>query len=128
MVHGVKRLYHALTTSPRAPWWQDILKGAVFGDFAPDLGLPGAVTQVWLSYLPIVGDVCAARDVVAGWRRRDRLDILLNVLVMVPVIGGTAKVADVLRNARRVHRALHIVRGPATSTTSMWTGLRRRAA
>jgi len=38
----------------------DIVRGAVQGDFARDLGLPGAVTQVALSFVPVVGTLCAA--------------------------------------------------------------------
>lgn len=84
----------------------DVWRGAVLGDFAPRLGLMGAVTQATLGYVPIVGDVCALRDGIADWRRRDRLGVTLNLLALVPLVGGFAKTLDVLHSSHRIGRAI----------------------
>lgn len=84
----------------------DVWRGAVLGDFAPRLGLAGAVTQAALGYIPLVGEVCAVRDGIADWRQRDRLGVVLNVLALVPVFGGFAKTVDVLHSTHRIGRAI----------------------
>ena len=96
--------------SPRGGLVRDIVRGAVLGDFAPALGLAGAVTQVVLGYLPVVGTLAALRDAAAAWRRRDRPGCALNLLAVVPVIGGVAKTVEVLRDARRLGRAVVVQR------------------
>lgn len=85
---------------------RDVARGAFQGDFAPDLGLAGTLTQAALGYVPGVGTVCAARDAVASWQRRDRLGCALNALALVPFIGGVAKTAEALRNTQRIGRAV----------------------
>jgi hypothetical protein len=97
----------------RSPWWQDALKGAFLGDFARDLGFFGVTMQIILSFTPAVADICAARDIVAAWRHKNRVDLLLNILVMIPVVGGIAKVIEVWRHTRRIGRALRDMRSPA---------------
>jgi len=84
----------------------DVWRGAVLGDFAPRLGLMGAVTQAALGYVPIVGDACALRDGIEDWRRHDRLGVVLNVLALVPIVGGFAKTVDVLHSTHRIGRAI----------------------
>lgn len=88
----------------------DVLNGAVRGDFAPELGLAGALTQVVLGFVPVVGTMAALRDFFADWRHHDRLGTLLNALAVIPLAGGFAKTADVLHNLHHVNqvwRALH---------------------
>lgn len=85
---------------------RDILRGALLGDFALDLGLAGAITQVALAYTPVVGDICAVRDMVGDFYHRDRLGFLLSLLTLIPVLGGIAKTIDVIHNTHRVGRAL----------------------
>ncbi len=81
----------------------DILRGAFLGDFAQVLGLPGATVQVGLNFVPVLGTLCALRDALANWRARDRTGVLLNLLAVVPVIGGIAKAAEVWRHVKRLH-------------------------
>jgi hypothetical protein len=71
----------------------DMTRGALQGDFAPELGLPGAATQVALTFVPVVGTLCGLRDAAA-----------LNLLAMVPVVGGVAKVVELGRHARRLKK------------------------
>ena len=83
---------------------RDLYRGAILGDFAATIGIPGAVTQALLGYVPVVGTITALRDAVADWRLRDGAGIILNVLAAFPVLGGLAKTADVLHALHRLHR------------------------
>lgn len=85
---------------------RDVLRGALLGDFALDLGLAGAVTQVVLAYTPFIGDICALRDMAGDLYHRDKFGFLLSVLALVPVLGGIAKTIDVVHNTHRVGQAL----------------------
>ena len=85
---------------------RDILRGAFLGDFALDLGLAGAITQVALAYTPVVGDFCALRDMIGDIYHRDRVGFLLSAIALIPVFGGIAKTVDVIHNTRRVGNAL----------------------
>jgi hypothetical protein len=86
----------------------DIVRGAVQGDFARDLGLPGAVTQVALSFVPVVGTLCALRDAAADRQRGDKPGVALNLLAAVPLFGGAAKTAEVIRHAQRLQRGFAV--------------------
>jgi hypothetical protein len=88
----------------------DIYIGAVHGDFAPVMGGAGRLTQVVLGFVPVVGNVCAIRDLAADWGQHDHVGALLNGLAVVPVIGGFSKVAAVLRATRRMSKALRAAR------------------
>ena len=88
----------------------DIARGAFQGDFATELGLPGAATQVALSFIPMVGTLCALRDAAADQQRNDTPGVLLNLLAAVPFIGGAAKTAELLRHARRLRRGYVVTR------------------
>lgn len=88
----------------RPPVLRDIARGAIQGDFAPHLGLPGAATQVALSFVPVVGALCALRDAAADRRRGDRPGVLLNLLSVLPGIGVVAKAAEVVRHGQRLKR------------------------
>ena len=85
---------------------RDILRGALLGDFALDLGIVGALTQVALAYTPIVGDICAIRDMFGDIYHRDKLGFLLSAIALIPVLGGIAKTVDVIHNTHRVGQAL----------------------
>lgn len=87
---------------------QDIVRGAFLGDYAPELGLPGALTQVVLSFVPVVGTLCALRDARADQVRRDRPGVILNLLATFPLLGGVAKTAEVLRHAQRLKRGFDV--------------------
>jgi hypothetical protein len=82
----------------------DVARGALQGDFAPELGLPGAVTQVMLTYVPVVGTICGLRDAAADQRRGDYKGVALNLLSIVPVVGGMAKALELTRHAQRLKR------------------------
>jgi hypothetical protein len=86
-------------------FFRDIFRGALLGDFALDLGLAGAITQVALAYTPVVGDICAIRDMVGDFYHRDRLGFLLSAIALIPVLGGIAKTVDVIHNTHRVGQA-----------------------
>lgn len=86
----------------------DITAGLFLGDFARDLGLPGAVTQITVSFIPLVGSTCAVRDLIADLRHRDRIGALLNVLALTPILGGFSKTFEVIRSLSHVGHAAHI--------------------
>jgi hypothetical protein len=112
LLRNASRLFRGLHTHPDVPVVQDVLKGAFLGDFANRLGLPGAATQVTLSMVPVIGDFAIMRDIVADMGRRDDVDIALNIIALTPFLGGIAKTAEVVRNARRVGQTLHIFPEP----------------
>jgi hypothetical protein len=82
----------------------DMTRGALQGDFAPELGLPGAATQVALTFVPVVGTLCGIRDAAADRRRGDYAGVALNLLSVIPVVGGVAKAVELGRHARRLKR------------------------
>ena len=86
----------------------DIVRGAVQGDFASDMGLPGAVTQVALSFVPVVGTICALRDAVAAKQQDDTPGVVLNLLATLPLFGSAAKTAEVLRHTQRLKRGFDV--------------------
>jgi len=101
---------HALVPVPRrrVSFWRDVYHGAVLGDFAREKRLGGALTQVVLSFTPGVGTICAGRDCIADLRYRDGLGFFLNLLALVPVLGGVSKTLHViigLWHARHVLRS-----------------------
>ena len=96
------------TRQQRATALQDMARGAFQGDFAPRLGLPGAITQVALSFVPVVGTLCAFRDAAADRRRGDHPGVMLNLLSAMPGIGGLAKTAEVIRHGKRLKRGFDV--------------------
>jgi hypothetical protein len=115
LMRNANRLFNSLQNRPEVPWWQDVLRGAVFGDFADKLGVPGAAAQVALTLVPGVGDICILRDIVADMETRDTVDIALNVVALTPFLGGIAKTAEVVRNARRAGQTLHMFPQPGAA-------------
>ena len=67
----------------------DVTAGLLLGDFAEELGMPGAVTQVVISFVPVLGSTCAIRDLVADLRHKDHVGATLNFLALTPVLGGS---------------------------------------
>lgn len=88
----------------------DVAAGALYGDFAHDLRIPGALTQIVLSFIPLIGTICALRDLVADMRHRDRVGIILNFFALAPVLGGFSKTLEVLRAFAHVGHAYVITR------------------
>lgn len=86
----------------------DVTAGLILGDFATDLGLPGAVTQVVVSFVPLIGSTCAMRDLVADLRHRDHVGAALNFLALTPVLGGFSKTFEVIRSTAHVGHAMHV--------------------
>src|SRR5258708_28220174 len=72
-------------------WLKDVFGGAVLGDFATEVHLPGAVTHAALGFVPVIGTVTALRDFVACWLDADGLGMVLNLLAVIPVFGGVPK-------------------------------------
>lgn len=86
----------------------DMTAGLLLGDFANDLGLPGAVTQVVISFVPLLGTTCAVRDLVADLRHHDRVGAALNFLALTPVLGGFSKTFEVIRSTAHIGHVMHI--------------------
>jgi hypothetical protein len=95
---------------PQPSVFSDIAKGLFQGDYATELGLPGAAAQVALSFVPVVGTLCALRDASADQQRNDKPGVVLNLLSTVPVFGGAAKTAEVLRHLQRLRRGYVVTR------------------
>lgn len=106
------------TNSPSAPatvvepqakpsvWPVDIALGAIVGDFAKILGVPGYLTQGILGFVPVVGTCCAARDLLANLGKGNRGGVILNAISLIPVAGGVSKMAHAVRgikNASQVY-------------------------
>jgi len=89
-----------------ASWLTDVVRGAMLGYFATEVRLPGAVTHAALGFVPGIGTVMAVRDLVACWLDADWLGMVLNLLAVMPVIGGVPKTVDVLHGVHRVHRQM----------------------
>jgi hypothetical protein len=99
----------ATTITRRPGLLRDMFNGAVLGDYAPWLGFTGVVTQIVLGYVPIIGTICAFRDMLADRSSGDYLGTVLNFIALFPVLGGFAKTAEVLEHTRHLaaaHRAL----------------------
>lgn len=89
-------------------WPVDIALGAIVGDFAKVLGVPGYLTQGILGFVPIVGTCCAARDLLANLGKGNKGGIILNAISLIPVAGGVSKMAHAMRgikNASQVYGA-----------------------
>lgn len=97
-----------LATRRRRSVLGDVTAGLLLGDFATDLGLPGAVTQVVISFVPLLGTTCAVRDLVADLRHRDHVGATLNFLALTPVLGGFSKTFEVIRSTAHVGHAMHV--------------------
>ena len=100
----------AVAIPPRRSFLGDVVAGALYGDFAQGLRIPGALTQIVLSFIPVVGTICALRDLVANMRHRDRIGIILNFFALAPVLGGFSKTLEVLRAFAHVGHAYVITR------------------
>ena len=92
-------------TAPVTSFVFDIFRGAVLGDWAHNLHVPGATTQAILGFVPGVGDICAVRDGIHDLVHRDALGVALNILALVPVFGGIPKTIEVIRSTRHIHQA-----------------------
>ncbi|HET9109347.1 MAG TPA: hypothetical protein VFN78_00850 [Ktedonobacterales bacterium] len=86
----------------------DVSAGLFLGDFATDLGLPGAITQVAVSFVPLIGSTCAVRDLIADLRRHDHVGAALNALALTPVLGGFSKTFEVIRSTAHIGHAMHV--------------------
>ncbi|HEV7128728.1 MAG TPA: hypothetical protein VGN32_14960 [Ktedonobacterales bacterium] len=89
---------------------RDLYNGIVLGDYAPRLGLAGALAQIVMGFLPGIGTLCALRDCFADWSYGDRFGFLLNILALVPFLGGFPKAAAVLRAMFHVGHVVHVRR------------------
>lgn len=88
------------------PWLPaDVFRGAFLGDYAR-LGTAGYVTQAAVGFVPFVGTLCAVRDLTADLRQRDRIGASLNVLSLIPFLGGFPKTARVIRSVRDTGNAV----------------------
>ena len=88
----------------------DVVAGAFLGDFERDLRIPGAVTQIILAFIPLIGTICAVRDLIADLRHHDRTGAFLNALALAPVLGGFSKTLEVVRGFAHVSHALQVAR------------------
>lgn len=83
---------------PRYSLLRDVFDGAVLGDAAPRLHLAGALTQILLGYMPVIGTLCAVRDFVVSHRRGHTVAAALNLLSVLPIFGGVPKTMAVITN------------------------------
>lgn len=86
----------------RPPLLLDIYRGAVHGDYSRRLGVAGYLTQAVCSFIPVFGQLCALRDLLADLSKRDRIGALLNFLALIPVVGGLPKTIRILGNVMRL--------------------------
>jgi hypothetical protein len=100
----------ATTTSRRIHVLPDVWNGAVLGDWAPRLGVAGSATQAFVFYLPVIGTLCAIRDLFACLHKRDSLGAILNALAIFPVLGGFPKTAEVIHNFVSINHAYRATR------------------
>lgn len=92
-----QRLATAVTPPPYS-LLRDIADGAVLGDAAPRLHLAGALTQIILGYMPVIGTLCALRDFVVSRRNGHTIGAFLNLLSLLPIFGGVPKTMAVISN------------------------------
>lgn len=90
------------TTPDRPPLLLDIYRGAVHGDYARQLGVAGYLTQALFGFIPVLGQLCALRDLFASIGKRDGYGIVLNFLALVPVLGGFPKTLRILIHTMRL--------------------------
>ncbi len=90
------------TILPPPPWPADIFRGAIKGDYARRLGIPGRLTQAVMGFIPVIGTVCAFRDFFACRSKHDRVGMVLNGLALIPFLGGFPKTAEVIRAIRHI--------------------------
>jgi hypothetical protein len=108
------------TTPPRRPYTltEEIYGGAVRGDFDEHLGVAGYITQAVVAFIPVVGQVCAARDFIADRRKGDNVGAILNLLVLIPFLGGFSKVVLALRGIRHLPRFIDAMQGTQRPPTA----------
>ncbi|GEM_PF-1353832 len=99
--------YASVPAPRRHSFISDVFRGAFLGDYATDLGIPGAVTQIICGFLPAIGDLCAMRDITADLGRRDWVGVGLNCLALIPVAGGFPKTIEVIRSLSHVGHVIH---------------------
>ena len=99
-----------------APWPIDILNGAFRGDYCPNLGYSGYITQGVLGFVPVIGSICAFRDLMAAMGKNDGLGMVLNGFSLIPGFGGFPKTAHVIRGAK----SLSQVYGTSKNMTERW--------
>lgn len=95
------------TSQPHNGLLRDIFNGAVRGDFAAELGVAGALTQIILAYVPVIGTICAIRDYLADRQSGDSIGVWLNILAVVPFFGGFPKTAEVIEHAVHLGKMQH---------------------
>jgi hypothetical protein len=95
---------------PRHSVGEDIANGLLRGDFAPHLGPAGAMTQIVVGFVPGIGSVAACRDLVADIGQRRPFSAMLNVISIVPGVGGFSKMAQVMSRAMFAGEAFVVVR------------------
>jgi hypothetical protein len=99
----------------------DVFNGAVLGDYADYLGAMGHLTMIVCGFIPVVGTFSAIRDFFACRRKRDGFGAFLNLLALVPVLGGFAKAALVFRRVRHVGNAMQSGNNSATPQQNQWS-------
>ena len=85
---------------------EDVYCGAVRGEFDDNLGPVGYTTLAIFGFIPVIGSVCAIRDLFASRRNHDAFGTFINIFAIIPVIGGFFKAILALRNMGRARMAL----------------------
>jgi hypothetical protein len=97
------------TTRSRPPLLLDIYLGAIHGDYARQLGVAGYLTQAVCSFIPVVGQLFALRDLFADLGQHDGVGVVLNFLALIPVLGGFPKTFRILRAVRDLGNATRLM-------------------
>jgi hypothetical protein len=99
-----------MATNRQLTVFDDIIEGTIHGDFATEMGGAGRLAQLVCGFIPGISTVCAVRDAIADYQQKDKVGTVLNLMAMLPLIGGVSKIAAVVRAARRMGRAARAAR------------------
>lgn len=90
----------------RRSFFGDIYSGAVRGEFDENLGPAGYTTLVLMCFIPVVGSICAVRDLIACRRHHDTAGSFLNVLAIFPELGVLPKLILAIRGVSYARSAM----------------------
>ena len=96
---------------PIPVWPLDIINGIVLGDYTRRLGVPGRITQAVLGFVPVVGSLCAIRDLFACRGKKDSVGVALNALAIFPFLGGFPKTAAAVHGLSAVGQVIMAGKG-----------------
>ena len=93
----------------KIPLIVDVFNGAIRGDFTREMGIAGYLTQAVLSFTPVIGTLCALRDLVADLGKHDMVGAVVNTLSLIPFLGGFPKTARIIRAIRDLGQGAELI-------------------